>query len=72
MYSVSYEGITVHNYQNKVIDGGNVSVTFTEDIPKKVIPYAGGVKLSNYTYANNQITVENVTSDITLKYLEKV
>ena len=72
MYSVTYEGITNHDYQSKVIEGDTLSVTFTEDIPEKAIPYSNGVKLSNYTYENNQVTVENISSDTVIKYIDKV
>ena len=70
VYNVTYEGITNNNYPSSILEGEILEVEFTETIPK-VVPYINDTKVE-YTYENNKLTVENVTGDINLKYIEKV
>ncbi|MBQ9072132.1 MAG: BspA family leucine-rich repeat surface protein, partial [Bacilli bacterium] len=70
VYNVTYEGITNNNYPSSILEGETLEVEFTETIPK-VVPYINDTKVE-YTYENNKLTVENVTGDINLKYIEKV
>lgn len=72
IYSVKYEGITNNNYPDSIMHGDILKVNFTDSVPPKVVPYINGLKSKNYTFINNQFTMENVISDVTLKYIDKV
>lgn len=74
MHTVTYEGITNNNYPTTVIDGGNLTFTATSNIPPKIVAFSNGnrVPYDLYSYENNKFTYNNVTSDVTLKYKEKV
>ena len=62
-------GISVNDYPTEVIKGDSFSVTFISNIPENVVVYSGDVKLklSNYSYINNTLTINNVSDDILIK-----
>lgn len=62
-------GISVNDYPTEVIKGDSFSVTFISNIPENVVVYSGDVKLklSNYSYINNTLTINNVSDDVLIK-----
>ena len=67
-HKVTYTGITNNNYPTKVIDGGNLNITFTENL-KKVTILSDGTEIAQYDQISSgqTITIENVSSDIEIK-----
>lgn len=67
-HKVTYTGITNNNYPTKVIDGGNLNITFTENL-KKVTILSDGTEIAQYDQISSgqTITIENVSSDIEFK-----
>ena len=67
-YTVTYKNITNNGYPTAIINGGNLSVTFTGDIPETVLVYVNNEKVSSslYSYSNNTFTFNNVTGNITI------
>lgn len=75
MHTITYDGITNNNYPTSVIDGGNLTFTATSDVPPKIVVFDSNndrVDYSNYSYINGVFAFNNVTSDISLKYADKV
>ena len=72
-HTVSYTDITNNNYPIEVIDGGNLNITFKEDL-KKVSVLSNGVEVNYYDQISNGqiITIENVSNDIEIKKKEPV
>ena len=67
-HKVTYTGITNNGYPTEVIDGGNLNITFTENL-KKVSVLSDGTEISHYDQISGgqTITIENVSSDIEIK-----
>ena len=66
-HKVTYTDITNNNYPTEVIDGGNLNITFKEDL-KRVSILSNSVEVSFYDQISNgqTITIENVSNDIEL------
>ena len=73
-HKITYTDITNNNYPSYILDGNTLDLTFTDPIPKKLVLYSNGVKLNSnsYTYQNNRLSVQNITDDIEIKYMDKV
>ena len=67
-HKVIYTDITNNNYPTEVIDGGNLIITFKEDL-KKVTILSNGNEIDYYDQISNgqTITIENVSSEIEIK-----
>ena len=67
-HKVTYTDITNNNYPTEVIDGGNLNITFTENLEKVAI-LSGGTEIGHYDQINSgqTITIENVSRDIEIK-----
>ena len=67
-HKVIYTDITNNNYPTEVIDGGNLIITFKEDL-KKVTILSNGNEINYYDQISNgqTITIENVSSEIEIK-----
>ena len=67
-HKVTYTDVTNNNYPTEVIDGGNLNITFKEDL-KKVSVLSNGVEVNYYDQISNGqiITIENVSNDIEIK-----
>ena len=67
-HKVIYTDITNNNYPIEVIDGGNLIITFKEDL-KKVTILSNGNEIDYYDQISNgqTITIENVSSEIEIK-----
>ena len=72
-HKVTYTDITNNNYPTEVIDGGNLSITFTENL-KKVTILSDGTEIGHYDQINSgqTITIENISNDIEIKKKELV
>lgn len=72
-HKVTYNGITNNNYPIEVIDGGNLSITFKENL-NRVQATANENELAFYSSISNgqTITINNITNDIELKIKPKV
>ena len=72
-HKVTYTDVTNNNYPTEVIDGGNLNITFKEDL-KKVSILSNSVEVSFYDQISNgqTITIENVSSDIEIKKEKKL
>ena len=77
-YSITYTNITTQsNYPTLVLDGENLSVTFSGDVPSdiKVIglttstEYVSG---TNYTYNNGVLTFNNVSENLEIRKVSSV
>ena len=64
-HKVTYTGITNNNYPTEVIDGGNLNITFMEDLNDVVIT-SNGAELGFYEQISNgqTITLDNIANDI--------
>jgi len=67
-HKVTYTDITNNNYPTEVIDGGNLNITFTENL-KKVSVLSDGTEIGDYDQINSgqTITIENISNDIEIK-----
>ena len=67
-HKVTYTDITNNNYPTEVIDGGNLNITFTENLEKVTI-LSDGTEIGHYDQINSgqTITIENVSRDIEIK-----
>ena len=72
-HKVTYTDVTNNNYPTEVIDGGNLSITFTENL-KKVTILSDGTEIGHYDQINSgqTITIENISNDIEIKKKEPV
>ena len=72
-HKVTYTDITNNNYPTEVIDGGNLSINFTENL-KKVTILSDGTEIGHYDQINSgqTITIENISNDIEIKKKEPV
>ena len=72
-HKVTYTGINNNGYPIEVIDGGDLSITFKEDL-KNVTIISNAVEIANYDQVLNgqTIMINNITSDIEVKEEEKV
>jgi len=72
-HKVTYTGITNNNYPTEVIDGGNLNITFTENL-KRIAMYCDGVQIGNYpTISNGEVvSVETISGNVEIKKLEPV
>ena len=72
-HNVTYTDITNNGYPTEVIDGGNLNVTFTENL-KRIAVLSGGTEIYYYSSISNAqtITLENVSDDIEFKVKELV
>lgn len=68
-HNVTYTNITNNNYPTEVIDGGNLSITFTEKI-RRVSIIQNNIQTVYYDIINNgqSITINSVTNDIEIKH----
>ena len=72
-HKVSYIEIENNDYPTEVIDGGNLNITFTENL-KRVSVLSNGVEVNYYDQISNgqTITIENISNDIEIKKKELV
>ena len=72
-HKVTYNGITNNNYPIEVIDGGDLSITFEEDL-KRVQATSNGAELAYYSsvYNGQTITISNIANDLELKIKPQV
>ena len=72
-HKVTYIDVTNNNYPTEVIDGGNLNITFKEDL-KKVTILSDGTEIGHYDQINSgqTITIENISNDIEIKKKEPV
>ena len=72
-HKVTYTDITNNNYPTEVIDGGNLNITFTENL-KKVTILSDGTEIEHYDQINSgqTITIENVLNDIEINKKDPV
>ena len=72
-HKVSYIEIENNDYPTEVIDGGNLNITFTENL-KRVSVLSNGVEVNYYDQISNgqTITIENISNDIEVKKKELV
>lgn len=61
---VKYKNLTGNNLPEYVIDGEDLSITFTDNIPVEVQVYCDDILVTDYTYSNNILTITNVTGEI--------
>ena len=64
-HKVTYTDITNNDYPTEVIDGGNLSITFKEDL-NDVLINSNGAELGFYEQVSNgqTITLDNIANDI--------
>ena len=67
-HKVSYIEIENNNYPTEVIDGGNLSITFTENL-KKVTILSDGTEIEHYEQINSgqTINISNVFGEIEIR-----
>ena len=67
--TITYDGITNNGYPTEIINGGDLVVTFTEDIPKSVAVYLDNEKISSslYSYSDGGLNFNDVTGNIKIK-----
>ena len=72
-HKVTYTGITNNNYPTKVIDGGNLNITFTENL-KRISVLSTGTEINYYPYISNGdvISIDTISGNIEIKKLEPV
>jgi len=67
-YNITYENITNNNYPTRIRQGNNLTIEFTTDIPQTI--YVENSK--DYSYENNILKINNITSDITIIALDDI
>ena len=74
IHNISYENITVNNYPDYIIDGGNLKISFTDVIPELIAIYSNSTLIddANYSYVNGVLTFNSVTSDLIIKNPYKI
>ena len=72
-HKVTYTGITNNNYPTEVIDGGNLNITFTENL-KRISVLSTGTEINYYPYISNGdvISIDTISGNIEIKKLEPV
>ena len=75
IYSITYTNITNNSYPTTIAHGENLVVTFTGDIPPNVAvtgttSHTTYVKGTDFTYANNTLTFNNVTENLEITKAE--
>ncbi len=70
-HKVTYNGITNNSYPTEVIDGGELNVTFEENL-KRVLVLSNDLEINYYDEISNgqNIIIENVSSNIVFKLKE--
>ena len=70
VYKVTYNGFSsTSGYKTEVLKGSNFSQNFGSNGPGAIYVTMGGVVLSNYTYTNKTITIDNVSGNIDITIL---
>lgn len=69
MYSVTYDNIE-GNYQNYALDGENFIVNFSDKNYDELSVKMNGEEYNNFTYENKILTINNVTGNIVITYIE--
>mgnify|MGYP003306695441 CR=1 FL=1 len=72
-HKVTYTDITNNNYPTEVIDGGDLSIPFKEDL-KRVQATSNGAELAYYSsvYNGQTITISNIANDVIIRIKEQV
>lgn len=65
-FTITYENIVNNNYPAQIVEGGNLSVTFSPGVDE-VIVYMDDVVTTNFTYENNLLTILNVTGNLKIE-----
>ena len=74
MHSITYSGVTNNGYTTEIINGDNLSINFTSDIPENIIAYSNGEKInsSKYNYSNGTLVMNNVSGDLIIKSVKNL
>jgi len=76
IYNITYSGIenTNNKYPTETIGGDTLEINFSDFIPYNVVPYINNTKLEyeKYSYENDKLTIDEVTGNIMIEYIEKV
>lgn len=67
-YNITYENIINNNYPTRIREGNNLIIEFITDIPQTIYVENS----NNYSYDNNILTINNITSDIVVTSLDNI
>ena len=65
-YTMTYVGFTNNNYQTTIYEGETLTVEFNNESIYGVKIYKNDTIFQDYEYQNKILTIENVTSDLTI------
>lgn len=66
-YTITYQNITNNNYPSTIKEGETLQIEFTENAPQSLEISMNDEKISNYTYENNILTINNITGNLIIE-----
>lgn len=67
IHLITYKNLASNNLPEYVIDGENLNITFTNNIPGDIKVYKNNILTTDYTYNNGVLTIQNVTEEIRIE-----
>ncbi len=69
VYTITYKNI-IGTYQNEILKGDNLNIDFSSNAPSDVLVDMNNSSISDFTYENGHLLINNVTGNIIITGIE--